>query len=82
MTEDPILEYLVAGWQKVADQRRYGTTIYVFRSQTPLGYSAVTNKAQAIGPVILEIKAQTPPEPKEQSFDFMMPPPLSSGPQS
>jgi hypothetical protein len=55
---DPILAHLVAGWQKIVDGRQYGDTIHVFRSQTPLGYSAVMNKAQAIGPIILTVKAR------------------------
>jgi len=54
---DPILEDLVAGWQKIVDRRQYGDTIYVFRSQTPAGYSAVMQKGQVIGPIIREIKA-------------------------
>lgn len=55
---DPALEDLVAGWQKIVDGRQYGDTIYVFRSETPLGYSAVMNKAQAVGPIILTVKAR------------------------
>ena len=27
-------------------------TAYVFKSDAPLGYSAVTNKAQAVGPIL------------------------------
>jgi hypothetical protein len=55
---DPILAHLVVGWQKIVDARQYGDTIYVFRSQTPLGYTAVMNEAQAIGPIILTVKAR------------------------
>jgi hypothetical protein len=55
---DPILEHLVWGWQKIVDARQYGDTIYVFRSQTPLGYTAVMNKGQVVGQIILELKAR------------------------
>jgi hypothetical protein len=72
---DPILEHLVAGWQKIVDCRQYGDTIYVFRSQTPVGYSAVMNKAQVIGPIIREIKqcadlpaGSTRPPPRSTSI--------------
>jgi hypothetical protein len=53
---DPILEHLIVGWRKVLACGVYGDTIYVFRSVTPLGYSAVMNPAQAIGPIILEVR--------------------------
>ena len=59
--EDPILQDLIAGWQKIVDRGQYGDTIYVFKSDTPLGYSAVTNKGQAIGPIIHTITAKAKP---------------------
>jgi hypothetical protein len=54
-----VLNDLIAGWQKVAD--RYGLHVYIFRSNTPLGYSAVTNKAQVIGPILVTIPPLSAP---------------------
>lgn len=42
--ENDLLTYLFPGWQKVCD--RYNMTGYVFKSDAPLGYSAVINKTQ------------------------------------
>jgi hypothetical protein len=53
---DPILEHLMVGWQKVLDGGQYGDTIYVFRSQTPLGYSAAMHETKVIGPVIRTLR--------------------------
>lgn len=48
--ENDLLTYLVPGWQKVCD--RYNMTGYVFKSDAPLGYSAVINKTQAVDPIL------------------------------
>jgi len=56
--ENDLLTYLVPGWQKVCD--RYNMTDYVFKSDAPLGYSAVMNKTQAVEPIlhVLTLAAQ------------------------
>lgn len=48
--ENDLLTYLFPGWQKVRD--RYNMTGYVFKSDAPLGYSAVMNKTHAVEPVL------------------------------
>jgi hypothetical protein len=52
------LEHLRIGWQKVVDQRRYGTTIYVFEYHGQ--YTAVMNPNQGVGTLVEKIHARTP----------------------